>query len=619
MMFSIRFIVQQNAALLAGAIFLASRGFCADPIPNRATTPASNGLVQAALEKELAGDNSQRAALLQQAAQQSPGDAAVHWQLGEVRVQGKWQTVSQTEEAARLDKRLTEYARRRDTAGAHASDQAALARWCRQNKLEEQQRVHWRLVLQAEPDNAEAIHDLGLRPYHGMMVTAAEFDQFRARLRRVTEAADRWRPRVVAWLRALNEANSLMPDDFRQAVLKISDPCEMTGLERALLVEAGGNNRDKHDYRRMTLAVTLALADNPSPAASQGLVRAAVLSESDRVRSAAANALKPRPLESYAPLLLSGLQLPLKTDVQFSQSWDGAVTTQFSIFQEGELFIYANTYSTLHLRSNMHFSPEFIAHYGKWLQVADDSQSMVNANRARSDAAERKAAIDKDVAKANRVIAERNVRTAAVLHHVTGLDLGDKPQPWWNWWSHDFNEWLDAAPTNKPIYNSNIGYVEYPGFYSCFAPGTKVWMQTGKQAIETVKIGDCVLAQDVESGELAYKPVLATTIRKPRPRIRVSFGGESITATPGHPFWVDGQGWRLAKELAVGDRLHTTSGAVTIDRLEKVPPAALAAGLSYNLVVADFNSYFVGDRGILVHDNMPRAPTAALVPGLVKR
>ena len=36
---------------------------------------------------------------------------------------------------------------------------------------------------------------------------------------------------------------------------------------------------------------------------------------------------------------------------------------------------------------------------------------------------------------------------------------------------------------------------------------------------EEIRIGDRVLAQDVETGELAYKPVLQTTIRPPnRPR-----------------------------------------------------------------------------------------------------
>ena len=40
---------------------------------------------------------------------------------------------------------------------------------------------------------------------------------------------------------------------------------------------------------------------------------------------------------------------------------------------------------------------------------------------------------------------------------------------------------------------------------------------------------------------------------------------------------------------------------------------------AYNLIVAEFNTYFVGKAGILVHDNTPREPTTATVPGLVAK
>jgi hypothetical protein len=59
------------------------------------------------------------------------------------------------------------------------------------------------------------------------------------------------------------------------------------------------------------------------------------------------------------------------------------------------------------------------------------------------------------------------------------------------------------------------------------------------------------------------------------------------------------------------------SGFVPIESVEKVKTDESSAGFAYNLIVADFDSYFVGDRGILVHDNTPRKPTAALLPGLL--
>jgi hypothetical protein len=40
---------------------------------------------------------------------------------------------------------------------------------------------------------------------------------------------------------------------------------------------------------------------------------------------------------------------------------------------------------------------------------------------------------------------------------------------------------------------------------------------------------------------------------------------------------------------------------------------------AYNLVVADVDTYFVGDHGFLVHDNTPRRPTQAVLPGIAKK
>jgi hypothetical protein len=105
-------------------------------------------------------------------------------------------------------------------------------------------------------------------------------------------------------------------------------------------------------------------------------------------------------------------------------------------------------------------------------------------------------------------------------------------------------------------------------------------------------------------------------LRSPGPRMKVGVGQETITATPSHPFWVDGKGWQLTKQLEVGMNLHAISGGTPVESLENVEADPSKAGYSYNLIVADFNSYFVGEQGILVHDNTPRQPTSALVPGL---
>ena len=109
-MLSLFSMARRGSAPLAIAILLAGRGWTAEPGQNVALSQPTGGLVQAALGKELSGENSQARALLQKAVAESPDDAVAHWQLGEVRVQGKWQTLSQAEQAARLDKQLAECA-----------------------------------------------------------------------------------------------------------------------------------------------------------------------------------------------------------------------------------------------------------------------------------------------------------------------------------------------------------------------------------------------------------------------------------------------------------------------------------------------------------------------------
>ena len=51
--------------------------------------PAAQDLVQTALENEAAGKNDLRAECLRQALQKSPQDAAAHWQLGQVWMDGE--------------------------------------------------------------------------------------------------------------------------------------------------------------------------------------------------------------------------------------------------------------------------------------------------------------------------------------------------------------------------------------------------------------------------------------------------------------------------------------------------------------------------------------------------
>lgn len=96
--------------------------------------------------------------------------------------------------------------------------------------------------------------------------------------------------------------------------------------------------------------------------------------------------------------------------------------------------------------------------------------------------------------------------------------------------------------------------------------------------------------------------------------LKFAAGDQTITCTGGHPFWVCGKGWVKARELQAGTRFHGTRGTTPV-----AAPQPAGKAKTYNLVVADFHTYFVGEPQILSHDNTVSRPTEVLVPGLAKR
>jgi hypothetical protein len=234
---------------------------------------------------------------------------------------------------------------------------------------------------------------------------------------------------------------------------------------------------------------------------------------------------------------------------------------------------------------------------------------------------------DSQITQLNHATEAMNRIIVPVLAATTSQEFGSDPRAWWDWW-RDYNEYYSEGETPEYEYRyaeTDHRYYRQPGYAgrynsdgsrasSCFAVGTLVWTNTGQQAIETLQIGDLVLAQHADSGELAYKPIVGRTVRPPSPTVKLALGDEQLQTTLGHPLWVAGVGWRMAKELADGAILHGVHGP---ERVGAIEPADEAE--AYNLIVADFNTYFVGECGVLAHDNTPRAPTTATVPGLVTK
>jgi hypothetical protein len=107
-----------------------------------------------------------------------------------------------------------------------------------------------------------------------------------------------------------------------------------------------------------------------------------------------------------------------------------------------------------------------------------------------------------------------------------------------------------------------------------------------------------VLTQDTASGTLSYQPVLAVFRKRPTPVLQLTIDGETIATTGIHRFWKPGRGWVMARDLRPGDPVRLLGGLAHVGAIagERVEPV-------YNLEVAANQSYFVGRRGILGHDN----------------
>ena len=379
------------------------------------------------LQNEAAGDNARRTQSLQDALKRCPGRRhplatgpsadgrpVAHPRPGAEDRRGR--------QAARRDRTL------RDRSVLAVDSQAALARWCHKNKLFDEERAHWQTVLQLQPGNPDAIQGLGLKPYAGMLLTQPQIQQIKAEMHKLGKAMDRWRPLVARWLRAVEHHETAPPAEVRDKLAKISDSADMVAFERVLWQEVGPK-RHKEAYLAMLLGALDMLSGNPRPAAAECLARLAVFSDFADVHVAAIEDLKKRPLDQYAPLLLSGLQMPIQAEVNTL----GGFGIRCSLYQEGALADVSLTWdwnASLWLL----FDDGTLAATGEPPPLTPGAVQYVQMGEFQAVRN-----VTSAIERANEVNQWRNARITAALTQLTGCDRGSEPMPWWSWWWQDYN------------------------------------------------------------------------------------------------------------------------------------------------------------------------------------
>ena len=220
----------------------------------------------------------------------------------------------------------------------------------------------------------------------------------------------------------------------------------------------------------------------------------------------------------------------------------------------------------------------------------------------------------------NRPIRETNRQARQVLSDSIGLDLGDDPAKWHGWYmdilgfGNPENISSSAVPTT--VEEASIDYIPRIDprlvdfvpprpFHSCFAAGTAVRTIDGPRPIESLKAGDMVLTQNATSGQIGFSPVINPIHNPPNDTLRIRLAGsdDPVVATGIHRFWKVGQGWAMARDLKPGDTLRAIGGALKVASIEPDRKQPV-----FNLRVAEGESFFVGDPGLLAHDNSLVAP-----------
>ncbi|NRQ32984.1 hypothetical protein HII36_14205 [Nonomuraea sp. NN258] len=172
---------------------------------------------------------------------------------------------------------------------------------------------------------------------------------------------------------------------------------------------------------------------------------------------------------------------------------------------------------------------------------------------------------------------------------------------------------------SKQKLDSLAGELKALGKCNSFVPGTQILMADGtSKAIETVKVGDKVLATDPANGKSAAKRVEAlirgegaknlvevtvTTDSTSDSKVRV------VISTEAHPFWAsDLRKWIRAGDLERGMWLRTSAGThVQISAIKRWT----AVKRVHNITVEHLQTYYVlaDATPVLVHNSGPCSKT----------
>lgn len=559
--------------------------------------------VEKVLRAEVAGPVNRREQLAD-ALSQRPDSASARWQAGFVKVADSWRSFDELPTAKDQSDPLEQYRRHRNEAPLTLAAQLNLANWCRKEALFDRERVHLTaaLSLAADSDRPELLKRLGYMLFGGQWISEEQRHEWEGEIIRTESSLKKWSTKLERIAQRL-AGNTAQHDTALADLRAISDPAAIPAMELVL------SGRDEETAQ----LVVERFKHFEGPQASLALAKQAVFSMWPAVREAATRTLKSRKFEDFVPAMIALLATPIETGFQVLLDPSSGVllysfvmaTEMENQFQVGALnvarpILFVRTGST---NGPPRIDVKALTSGPIRRANTDFSRSLSELNHAQERG--REAANDR--------IKEMNDRVTTVLTEIAEMEGTPDVRHWWQWW-YDFT---DAPPAGAKAVNI-VTETEFAAPFvipylrhSCFAAGTPVWTETGPVPIETIKPGDRVLAQEIGSGELAYKSVLLTTENPPRELLTFRASDESIVCTKGHRFWSCEGGWTKARDLVPQTLLHTVTGSAPVWSVKPAPAAK-----TFNLVIDGWHTYFVGKSAILCQDLRSSSGPDVLVPGL---
>ena len=507
------------------------------------------------------------------------------WQFGYIQRDDLWMTYDQAIDEATGDDE--KYFKERDRLRGQKRFHQRMAVWCRHNRLADRARAHLATFARNGGEmKAADLHQLGFRRAGNRWSSPEDL----AKSGYYESAVERSRKKFGSAMKDIRIGLRGTPADRTTALVRlraIRDPDAVAELDKL--------SRASVDACRQVVRV---LRDIECWESSLVLARTAVYHDERSIRSDAIESLRHRPLEQFVPPAIGLISILREPESEFhrprtARFGHAGLTVQREVETLDSIRRVTSHYlmPTVPIRRRGPSGTDPAAAEAK-LKMFIDSKTRQNLDKLED-------------------IEQTNTRVVAMLNGVTGQSEEASPQIWWDWWA----QYNDTEPTAKSVIQSRTVEetdvrVPVPAG-ECFAGDTPVWTETGRRHISTIEVGDRVLACDVETGELAFKAVSHVSVRQPPALTRVNIGDEVITSTGGHRYWETGFGWKRARDLGNGTRIHTINGTAAVSSSESAPSER-----TWNLVVDDFHSYLVGEGGYLVQDLVYPAPTNAVIPGL---